>query len=223
VCKEKRDSRKVSSEQKWSNHGCQSANMKKFSIANYFIANIIFFNLFFGLNCYWGDLLYAEEKHLEQALENILPDHWRVKDYSGWFERFIPLREHEHVNMAKPTPSPIGCRRENFDLFLHFFSEDVAFQYSNTSFPLKLILWDSTGYDEKPVTLWVNAKHYSNPSFPIFPVRAGREAVPFMYTLDLKGRDIHLKIFQEDTGYLIQYIFSWDSCWRLVQIEDSSM
>lgn len=104
-----------------------------------------------------------------------MPEGWRIEDYSSWFEIFSPMLDSEAINKSELAPSPIACKRENFDLFLQFFSEDVVFQYSNTQFPLKLILWDGTGEHDKPVELWVLPKHYSNPSFPIFPDRLSRE------------------------------------------------
>jgi hypothetical protein len=175
-----------------------------------------------NMSC-WMGTLYAEdgEKTPVQAHAGILPDGWQNEDYSFWFNLFTPVPGNKMSNGSEQLLPTTICKRENFDLFFNFFSEDIAFQYTNTQFPLKLILWNMK--DDKPVELWVIAKHYSESPFTIFPDRARREEIPLMYILELKGRDIVVKVFQEDSDYMIEYMFSWNDCWRLVQIEDPSI
>jgi len=101
------------------------------------LIQILLLSFFLGLSFYGRDQLQAEteKKELEEPTVILLPDGRRVVDSGNWFSQhgFKPLdgREAKLFEQVELTPSGTSCKRENFDLFLQLFSEDLAFQYAN--------------------------------------------------------------------------------------------
>jgi hypothetical protein len=136
-------------------------------------------------------------------------------------------------NRAKPDNYSLVCHRDNFDLFFALFSEDPDFQRHATIFPLKdsrytlkLILTQHERFQEDDLDKEV--KYLIPPAdkkvkVAIFPSRYQRLQENLFYTYNgLCESDCKINLTQDGTCLAIVYIFEWNGCWFLREIEDYS-
>ena len=115
-----------------------------------------------------------------------------------------------------PRPEPaIACPSQDFQEFLEIFAEDEAVQRAFTKTPL--IVRYAERRSEPDVIDVMYTRDYDRIKFPVFLQRGN----PIMI-LEVSDRHAEVKI-GPDSGYLVYYSFSRDTCWRLVFINDTSM
>ena len=120
------------------------------------------------------------------------------------------------------------CELHNFELFFNRFSEDAAFQMSTTKFPLKLTTiippWEVTDPDQFGLLKEIECLNLpkSSSTRPLFPIKEEYERNQFIFTYTLEGLVATVKLQIEGTGYCVYYIFTWNRCWILSEIKDSS-
>ena len=122
------------------------------------------------------------------------------------------------------------CDLQNFKFFFERFSEDYDFQISVTKFPLKrtdifseLVVKDGALKEIKIEKITCFNLPQKSSALQLFPVKEQREFGRFKFSYTLEGVVAKVKLQIEDTGYCVFYIFTWDRCWMLSEIEDSSM
>ncbi len=130
---------------------------------------------------------------------------------------------------ALPAPSAVSGsgKPELFEDFLAVFAEDVNLQFKNAVFPLPVtvVQEDPKTGDHAPHTLIMQKDDSGAPLVPIFPSQKTREAEGRAYKITPQddGR-MTVSVFKEDTGRLVDYLFSWgEGGRRLSAIDDQSM
>ena len=143
----------------------------------------------------------------------------------GLFKRDLTV---DPKNLPAPGPAPEHCERGDFERFFTAFSEDVDRQYACTAFPLVVIVvseaQDRPAGDFNPLTMVVRKDDSGAPSVPIFPPAKQRESTELRYktTPQFDGGMV-VTLYKEHTDTLVEYIFTWNNCWRLTTIHDRSL
>ncbi len=152
----------------------------------------------------------------------------------AWNKFTIVPEPKDGQRQPKEFSRSIKCAVENFDLFFNLFSEDRDFQLSATPLPLKLSVY-SPKYNvtqeeldaredivDEILYLDITDLYTSKASF--FPNRIQRVNDNLFFSIlhNFIDKTAVVKIFQQDTGVYIKFIFHWDGCWFLSEIESWS-
>ncbi|MDR1044229.1 MAG: hypothetical protein LBP33_03810 [Candidatus Adiutrix sp.] len=131
-------------------------------------------------------------------------------------------------NRAKPDNYSLLCHRDNFDLFFALFSEDPDFQRHATIFPLKYSIYTPEEFKaqkddpDKEVKYFIPSAD-KKMKVDIFPSRYQRLQEKLLYTyIGLCESDCKVGLTKDGTGVGILYIFEWNGCWFLREIDDHS-
>jgi hypothetical protein len=115
---------------------------------------------------------------------------------------------------------PASCPTD-FDAFLARYSEDAAFQREFTA-PM-VIQTHLENVEPEPHTV-TEHKPADTLIYPALLGRAKREALGLnRMKVAAEARRAVVTIWMEDTDYQISYLFEFDSCWRLVRVDDQSL
>jgi hypothetical protein len=113
-----------------------------------------------------------------------------------------------------------NCPSRDFADFLGVYSEDVEVQKHFTTFPLSTQELDREG-ELEPIERALTADLVI---FPVIPPENERRQQALMLSVDeISEQYARVRLFKEDTDYLVFYVFSKAECWRLERIEDRSL
>lgn len=126
----------------------------------------------------------------------------------------------EGVSLRQPKET--ACPAQNFPDFFSAYTNSETIQRTFLRIPLKMQRLDLDAAPEpKPV---VESLKYPQIKFPLFPLRAERDAKLLVMRIDkLSERKTEATLFKQDTGYQVTYFFGKKECWLLTAIEDWSM
>ena len=127
---------------------------------------------------------------------------------------------------ASLPPAENHCERGSFEAFFARFAEDVDQQYRNTAFPLRVDYTNpfEPGNESELQTMYVKPDDSGQSRQPIFPPEWARVDRGSRYTIKARadGRMVVTLYpqYQEDTGPFLDYVFTWNNCWRLTAIAE---
>lgn len=135
---------------------------------------------------------------------------------------YLSLSANETQSFTKIThKNQYNCPSLKFEKFIEKYANDVYLQNKFTIFPLQIL----TTIDSQPEPKQKIEKLTQNKiKFPLIPLETERRKEKLILkTQSIKNDSAIVKLYKEDTGYLVNYFFTKNSCWHLVKIEDWSI
>lgn len=128
----------------------------------------------------------------------------------------------DNQGIGLKQPKETACPAQNFPDFFSAYTNSETIQRTFLRIPLKMQRLDLDAEPEpKPV---VKKLKYAQIKFPLFPLRAERDAKLLAMRIDkLSEKKAEATLFKQDTGYQVTYFFVKNECWVLTAIEDWSM
>jgi hypothetical protein len=129
---------------------------------------------------------------------------------------------------TKPDNYAAACHVGNFDLFFALFSEDLDFQRFATLYPLKYTKYSpNDSYTDEIVekVRYYMPSEENTGKVAIFPNRHQRQRESLVYTLTgFCGSDCRIALTKDSSDSLLyHYVFHWNGCWFLREVEDHSL
>jgi hypothetical protein len=121
------------------------------------------------------------------------------------------------IKDEKPSEA---CPSQDFHKFLEAFSKSEAIQRAFTKTPLIVRYLENRSEPDMIHVLLI--QNYDQIKFPVFFTPFQQKTGYPITILGVSDRHAEVKISGTDSGYLVYYSFSRDTCWRLVYVEDTS-
>ncbi|MDR1075485.1 MAG: hypothetical protein LBL59_04060 [Xanthomonadaceae bacterium] len=122
---------------------------------------------------------------------------------------------------AVAIPAASNCPAATLAEFVPLFFDDADIQRIYAVFPLENTYLDT---DAEPEPLPVTQKLPEDEAeFPLVPDLSEQATQGLQWAIiEEEGNDATVKLWQEDTGYLILLRFHRDGCWKLARVDDQS-
>lgn len=181
-------------------------------------------NIFFVLFCF-APSAFAQST---TTLENVRS--WLKNSWDNLAEASV-----DTLKTNQSSDYAIRCEQYNFDLFFMLFSEDRYFQESATMFPLKVT---SVSPEDSPTREDLDksedsiinqrflAKKKDGTGVNIFPNRQQRALDNLTCSIESDSPRYGMNsvvLRREGTGIHYKFIFTWNGCWFLSEVVDSSI
>jgi hypothetical protein len=136
---------------------------------------------------------------------------WRLVsiDYSMQDERARTT-----IDTEADSKSITSCPSRDFKNFFAIFAKDETVQRAFTNIPLPSNYVETEAWPEPISVLYVRNERQA--TFPVFKEQG------YAISVGTSNRHAEVKVKGQDSGYLVNYLFSRGACWKLVFINDQS-
>jgi len=107
------------------------------------------------------------------------------------------------------------------DFFAHY-SASIVFQKERTIFPLKYSYVDIESFQEPVIkTKYILTNYLKYTIIPLNYAIKKNEYAKKVFIIN--KNNVRVTLRKKDTGFLVNYYFLYDSCWKLCMISDESL